>query len=66
MASGIATSLLTKEELRQELNLPSTRGIDEMVKQRKIPVIRLGHRTVRFSLPDVMAALERLTVRAIS
>jgi hypothetical protein len=57
--------LLTKEELRQELNLPSTRSVEEMVKRRKIPVIRMGHRTVRFSLPKVLAALEKLTVRAV-
>jgi hypothetical protein len=57
--------LLNKEQLRQRLNLASVRGVDEMVKRRKIPVIRIGHRTVRFSWPDVEVALERLTLKAI-
>ena len=57
--------LLTKEELRAELNLRSTRGVEQLIKCRKIPVIRIGHRTVRFSLPQVLAALEKLTVRAV-
>lgn len=57
--------LLTKEELRQRLNLPSTRGVDELTRRRKIPVIRLGHRTVRFSWPAVEAALKKLTTKEI-
>jgi hypothetical protein len=57
--------LLNKEQLRQRLNLTSVRCVDEMVKRRKIPVIRMGHRTVRFSWPDVAVALERLTHKAI-
>ena len=57
--------LLNKEQLRQRLNLPSVRCVDEMVKRRKIPIIRLGYRTVRFSLSDVEVALDRLTDKAI-
>jgi excisionase family DNA binding protein len=57
--------LLNKEQLRQRLNLTSVRCVEMMVKRRKIPVIRMGHRTVRFSWPDVEAALEKLTVRAV-
>ena len=57
--------LLNKEQLRQRLNLTSVRCVDEMVKRRRIPVIRMGHRTVRFSWPEVEAALEKLTVRAV-
>ena len=57
--------LLTKEELRAALNLPSTRRVDELVRKRKIPMIRLGHRTVRFDLPKVAAALERLELKAV-
>jgi hypothetical protein len=59
------TELLTKEQLRRRLNLKSVRGIDEMVKHRKIPIIRLGHRTTRFSWPDVETALRKLTVLAV-
>jgi hypothetical protein len=58
-------ALLDKEELRKKLNLPSTRGVDELVRRRKIPVVRLGHRTVRFSWPKVQAALEKLTIKEI-
>jgi hypothetical protein len=31
-----------------------------------IPVIQCGYRTQRFKLPDVMDALERRTIRALS
>jgi hypothetical protein len=58
------TELLTKEQLRRRLNLKSVRG-DEMVKHRKIPIIRLGHRTTRFSWPEVETALRKLTVLAV-
>ena len=57
--------LMTKEELRAALNLPSTRRVDELVRKRKIPVIRLGHRTVRFNLAKVTTALERLELKAV-
>ncbi len=57
--------LLPKEGLRRRLNLPSIRGVDELVRLRKIPVLRLGHRTVRFSWPAVEQALSRLTVNAV-
>jgi hypothetical protein len=57
--------LLTKEELRVRLNLHSTRGVDQLTKDRKIRKIVLGHRTVRFSLPHVLADLEKLTVRSV-
>jgi len=54
--------LLTKEELATKMNLPSTRMVDGLVARRKIPVIRLGHRTVRFRWGDVQTALDKLTV----
>ena len=57
--------LLDKKELRQALNLPSTRMVDELVRRRKIPCIRLGHRTLRFKLEAVEAALEKLTVQEV-
>ena len=57
--------LMTKEELRAALNLPSTRRVDELVRKRKIPVIRLWHRTVRFNLTKVVVALERLESKAV-
>jgi len=60
-----AIHLLNKEELRLRLNLPSVRGVDELVRRRKIPVIRFGHRTVRFDWHHVQTAIQRLTVKEI-
>ena len=57
--------LLTKREVAQMLNLPSTRSIDELVRRRALPVIRFGWRTIRFSPRAVEAALEKLTVKAM-
>jgi hypothetical protein len=61
----MSLQLLTKEQLREALNLPSTRMVDELVRRRKIPVLRLGYRTVRFDLAKVQAALEKLELKAI-
>jgi len=60
-----AKKLLSKDELREALNLPSTRIIDEMMRKRRIPFLKLGHRTIRFDFPRVVEALSRLEVRAI-
>ena len=66
MEPAPSNELLTKEELRARLNLPSVRIIDTLVRRRKIPVIRLGYRTARFNLAKVQAALEKLTVREVA
>ena len=63
--SASSDCLLTKEQIREKLNLRSTRGVDELVRRRVIPVMVLGHRTRRFSWPAVQAALEKLTVKSI-
>lgn len=60
-----AESLLTKEQVRVLLGLPSTRGVDELVRRRAIPIVVLGHRTRRFSWPAVLHAIEKLTIRSI-
>jgi excisionase family DNA binding protein len=57
--------LLTKEELRQRLNVPHVRIIEEMARKRKIPVVKLGYRTLRFNWAKVQAALEKLTVKEV-
>jgi predicted DNA-binding transcriptional regulator AlpA len=59
-------SLLTKKQLSIKLGLTSTRGVDELMKRRKIPCVKLGHRTVRFKLDAVMAAIERLTIKEVA
>ena len=64
-ASDLPKDLLTKEELRHRLNLPSTRMVDELVLRRKIPVIKLGHRTIRFDYARVRAALDKLEIREV-
>jgi hypothetical protein len=57
--------LIDKNELRRRLNLPSVRMVEQLMRKRKIPYLRLGHRTVRFSWPKVLAALDRFDHRAI-
>jgi hypothetical protein len=39
--------------------------VDELVRKRKIPYLRLGHRTLRFDWPKVQAALERFEVKEV-
>jgi hypothetical protein len=56
--------LLTKDELAQRLRL-TRRGVEGLVAAKKIPVIRISHQIVRFSWPQVRAALDKLTVQAI-
>lgn len=57
--------LLTKEELMTALALPSTRMVDELMRKRKIPYLRLGHKTVRFDLAKVLSAIQRLEVKEV-
>ena len=40
----------------------STRGVDNLVRERKIPIVRITKRCVRFHLPSVLAALRRYEV----
>ena len=63
--SAKAPELIDKEELRRILGLPSKAMVEQLMRKRKIPYIRLGYRTIRFSLPKVLAALERLEIRAV-
>ena len=56
---------LTKEQLRDRLNLPSTRMVDEMMKRRMVPFQKLGHRTIRFNWEKVKAALEKFEHKAV-
>jgi arsenate reductase-like glutaredoxin family protein len=58
--------LIDKKELRRRLNLPSVRMVEELMRKRKIPYVRLGHRTVRFSWAKVLAAIAALEHRSIT
>lgn len=62
---GVLGELLTKKELAVKINAPSTKLIDELMRSRKIPFLRLGHRTVRFDWEKVQAALARLEVHVV-
>jgi excisionase family DNA binding protein len=56
--------LLTKRELAAALNL-SERTVDNWVAQKRIPYLRLSARLLRFSLPEVEAALARYEVKEV-
>jgi excisionase family DNA binding protein len=56
--------LLTKREIARVIS-KSERSIDNMMKGRVIPFLKLG-RSVRFKLRDVEKALSKLTVREVS
>ena len=56
---------LTKDQLKDRLNLPSTRMVDEMMKKRMIPFQKLGHRTIRFNWEKVKASLEKFEHKAV-
>ncbi|MEA3188709.1 MAG: hypothetical protein QOD99_2539, partial [Chthoniobacter sp.] len=47
---------LNKLELAERLG-STKRGIEEMMRRRKIPFLKLGHRTVRFFWPAVEKAV---------
>jgi excisionase family DNA binding protein len=44
----------------------SPRTVEDYVQQKKIPHLRLGWRTVRFRISDVMKALDRCSVKEVS
>jgi excisionase family DNA binding protein len=48
--------LITKEVLAKDLGV-GCRTIEAWVAERRIPAIKLGHRTLRFCLNDVRRAL---------
>lgn len=43
----------------------SQRCIEQWVRQRKIPIVRLSPRCVRFHLPSVMVALRRFEQKEV-
>jgi len=55
--------LLTKKELAAELKTPVT-GVQALPRERKIPRLRLGRRTVRYILAAVLAARKKFEVQA--
>lgn len=63
--SRISETLLTKKQLAPHLSL-KVRGVECLVAARRIPVIRISSRCVRFSLPKVLAALNRLEIKEVT
>jgi len=57
--------MLKKKEMAKVLRI-SLRTLDTMMTKRIIPYTRLTTRSVRFSLPKVMAALERRETKEIT
>ena len=56
--------LLNKKELAERLGL-KVRGIEALVAQRKIPVLKISGRCVRFSWPRVLAALQKFELKPV-
>lgn len=56
--------LLNKAQLAERLNM-TPRGVECMTRSRIIPVIKLGHRTLRYSWPRVCEALAKREVREV-
>jgi excisionase family DNA binding protein len=54
--SATEPPLITKAELARDLGV-GQRTIESWVADRKIPFVRMGHRTLRFCLDDVRRAL---------
>ncbi len=61
---SLQEKLLTKDDLAAKLAL-TRRGIECLVARRKIPVIRVSHRCVRFDWEKVKAALAKFEIKAV-
>jgi hypothetical protein len=61
---GAEIRFLNKAQLAKRLNLPNARTVDYLIAAKRIPVLRLGHRTVRFDWMKVEQALAKSTVNA--
>jgi excisionase family DNA binding protein len=61
---GEVTRYLNKAELAAALGM-TKRGVEELMRARKIPFLALGHRTVRFEWEQVRKALARFEMKAV-
>jgi hypothetical protein len=60
----MSKKLLTDKQLVAELDCGiNERGIATLRRAKKIPVVRIGYRTLRYDAEKVMAALQRREVR---
>ena len=54
--------LVTAEELRAQFNLPSTRTVTHLRMTKRIPFVKIGYRTIRYSISAVATALAKFEV----
>jgi excisionase family DNA binding protein len=59
------SKLVDVKGLSEQTGLPE-RTIRSMVHDRKIPCLKLGHRTLRFDPPKVRQALQKFEISAIA
>ena len=59
------TRLVTKAQLRDALGFKSVRTIENLMRRRAIPYVRLGHRSVFFEIDKVRAALAKFERKAV-
>ena len=58
------TELGNKRHAAQAAKL-SVRSIENLVRRKKIPIIRISARCVRFHVPSLLAALRRFEVKEV-
>ena len=61
----MAEQLINKKQLAEILNL-KIRGIESLMRARKIPFLRVSNKLVRFSWPAVQNALAAYEVKPIT
>jgi excisionase family DNA binding protein len=61
----IEDQLLTKLEIARCCKV-GARTVEKWVAERRIPYIRVGHRTLRFDKTAVMAAIKRWSVQEVT
>ena len=64
-ANQSESALLTKAQLALKLQL-SVRGVECLSASRKIPVLRISRRCVRYDWEKVRAALQKFEVEAVA
>ena len=55
-------SLLTKREVGTEMGGLSVSFVNQLIARKKLPVVKIGYRTVRIRRTEVEAFLERHTL----
>jgi hypothetical protein len=57
-------SLVDDEVVAKALQIPVVQ-VGNLRRARKIPFVRLGHRTIRFDLAQVMKAVQRFEIKEV-